>query len=212
MKKILSSPIKIALLIGGAFLLGAIITTGVRFVIYKPDKVHYHANFQLWVNGVRDEFKGPAFYEEVAACHAPNTDDPHDRTHMHGNVNDVVHVHAHGVTWSQFFTNLNYTIGDNILVTGRGTYIDGANGNKLSFILNNQAVDSIANKVIGDEDVLLINYGPEPNKINKTLNDRYNNIARTAHQYDVGRDPATCAGADELTFWKRLKISLGANP
>ncbi len=208
-KKTYPKQLKIALLIIAGLLLGAIIATGARFAIYKPDTVHYHANFALYVNGARDEFKGPAFYEEVESCHAHNTDDPLDRTHMHNRINDVIHVHAHGVTWSQFFSNLGYTLGDTVLVTGRGTYVNGADGNKLSFILNGEPVDSIANKLVGDDDALLINYGKDSSSM---VEGRYKAIPHTAHQYDEGQDPSSCAGSEQLTFWKRLKISVGANP
>ncbi len=186
---------------------GLVLTTTLRFANYKSTTVHYHANFALYVNGVRDQFKGPGFYEEVSSCHDDNTDDPHERAHMHGSVNDVIHVHARGVTWQQFFANLGYTLGDTALVTGNGTYVNSS-VSKLSFILNGKSVDSIANSKIGDQDVLLINYGKDSDT---TVMSRYNAIPHTAAKYDRGQDPSTCSGTRPLTFWGRLKIALGAN-
>ncbi len=186
---------------------GALIMIGVRFANFKPNTVHYHANFALYVNSVRDEFKGPGFYEEVSSCHDNNSDDPHERAHMHNSVNDVIHVHARGVTWQQFFANLGYTLGDKVLVTGNGTFSDGKAG-QLKFVLNGKSVETIANAKIGDQDVLLVSYS---NDNDTTLMSRYNAIPHTAAQYDKGKDPATCSGSQPLTFWKRMQIALGAN-
>src|SRR4029078_13418935 len=95
--------LKAGLLLGAGLVLGALIMTAIRFAVYKPNNTHYHADFALYVNGVRDGFKGPRYYEELQSCKDNNSTDPHERTHMHNNINDVVHIHARGVTWSHFF-------------------------------------------------------------------------------------------------------------
>src|SRR5205807_2006238 len=131
------------------FLAGVLVSLAAIFVVRtlsaKSNAVHYHADFALYVNGVRDEFKGPGYYEEVQACSANNKDDPKARVHLHNEENSIVHVHDHGVTWGAFFANLGYTLGDNVLVTNNGAL---SNGNaKLSFMLNGQPVDTVANRV-----------------------------------------------------------------
>lgn len=191
-----------------SILFGAVAMIAIRFATYKPDTVHYHANFALYINGQKDAFDGPGYYEEVQACMSDHSNDPKVRVHMHGNVNSAVHVHANGATWGQFFANLGYTIGDNIIETPKGLFVSGQDDNKLTFILNGKPVDTAANRVIGDDDVMLIDYGKDKPD---TLQDRHKEIPRTAEKYDQGHDPAGCAGDKPLTFWERLKIAVGSN-
>jgi hypothetical protein len=189
----------------------------------KDETVHYHANFALYVNGVLDVFNGPGYYEEVQACNSDNLDDPRARVHMHNNLSHVVHVHDHAATWGAFFANLGYTLGDSVLTTGKGTYVNGADG-QLSFILNGQKVDTVANRTIGNEDTLLIDYETKSDstlgnedtlpikyglKSDSTPQERYQAIIRDAHEHNTQYDPATCSGGQELTFTTRLKKALG---
>lgn len=194
----------IVLLVG--ILVGALATTALRFALIKDTTIHYHANFSLYINGQKDEFKSFTFYEEVAACDDKSVDNPKVRTHMHGNEAGLVHVHAAGVTWGQFFENLGYTLGNDLVQNDNGTYLTGDDGNKLSFMLNGEAVDSIANKVIGNEDRLLINYGKDDSS---TLEQRYDSVPSSAPAANKTKDPAACTGAHEFTTFYRLKQAIG---
>lgn len=187
-------------------LCGALLMVAFRYVTIKDTSVHYHANFALYANGQQDQFQGPGYYEEVTACNAHNHEDLASRTHMHDNVNHVIHVHDHSVTWSDFFANLGYTLGDTVLVTEKGTYVDGQDGNKLTFLLNGKSVSKIANTIIKSEDVLLINYGKDDSN---NLQSRYNAIPKDAHRYNVTKDPAACQGGEGLTPLNRLKQAIG---
>jgi hypothetical protein len=195
------------------FLVGALLafiaSTAVRYALVKDTAVHYHANFSLYINGQEDPFKSFTFYEEIAACDTHELDNPKPRVHLHDQNAHLVHVHAHAVTWGAFFNNLGYTLGDNLVKTDNGTYISGDDGNKLTFLLNGQPVDHLANAVIKSEDVLLINYGKDSDT---TLTKRYDAIPRTAHQANSTVDPAACSGGAELNFWNRLKQALGSPP
>ncbi len=180
----------------------------IRFITYDPHTVHYHANFALYINGQRDEFNGPGYYEEVQACMNNHSSDPKVRVHMHNNVNSVVHVHDAGATWGQFFANLGYNLSDTLVQTNNGTYISGVDGAKLTFMLNGQKVDDIANRLIGDDDVMLISFG---NDDQAALQKQYDSIPKNADTYDHGHDPAGCVGSKPLTFGQRLKIAVGFN-
>lgn len=190
------------------FVLGVITLVAVRFVTFKSDLVHYHANFALYINGQRDEFKNFSFYEEVQLCSSDAANNPKARVHMHDQNNHLIHVHAHGVTWSQFFTNLGYTLGDNLIKTDQGVYVDGQDGNKLTFLINGRETGTIADTVIKSEDVLLVNYGKDDQS---TLQKRYDDIPRDAHQANTEKDPASCSGAESLTLTQRLKHAVGIN-
>lgn len=198
---------RIAIAAAVGFVLGTVWLVAVRFATFQSDTTHYHANFALFINGQRDEFKGFTFYEEVQACGSDEKNNPKGRAHMHDNVNHVVHVHEPGVTWGHFFANLGYTLGDKAIITDKGVFTDGADGNSLSFVLNDQPVTNIANRHIESEDVLLINYGRGDG--GQTLDGRYDTITKDAAQYNERNDPSSCSGAKKLTFTERLKQAVG---
>jgi hypothetical protein len=196
---------RLILLLAGIFI-GLLLFTAFRFVVIKDDTVHYHADFAFYLNGQKDEFKSFTFYEEIAACDAHDADNSKGRAHLHNQNNHLVHVHADGITWGYFFANLGYTLGDTIVKTDSGAYIDGQDGNQLTFLLNGQKIDAIATRVIHSEDVLLINYGKDDDK---TLQSRYDTIPHDAHKANVTADPAACSGSQKWTLTTRLKKALG---
>ncbi len=176
---------------------GALVILGIRFATYNVKTTHYHANFAVYLNGKREEFKGPQYYQEIAACTVHGAIQPAQRAHMHDNINSVIHVHDDGVTWSQFFDNLGWSIGPNFIQTDdQKMYIENGD-NKLNIELNGQNLTdltSIANQVIKDRDRMLISYG---NISDKTLATEYNSVPTTAKHYDETPDPASCSGQME---------------
>lgn len=197
---------KYLLVFVAGLLVAFVATTAVRFSLIKNDDVHFHANFSLYINGQEDQFKSFTFYEEVATCDVHAIDDLKGRAHMHDQNGHMVHVHAHAVSWGAFFSNLGYTLGDNVIKTDNGVYISGDDGNKLTFILNGQPVNNISNTLIKSEDVLLINYGKDSDA---TLKQRYDAIPRDAHKANVTKDPAACSGTEGHGTWEKMKQALG---
>lgn len=193
------------LILVAGLLLGALVITAIRFFSYQPEHVHYHANVAVYLNGKREEFKGPQYYQEVAICSATTgITIPQQRAHMHDNINSVVHVHDHAVTWGQFFENLGWTVGPDYIETDNGTrYIADAT-NKLHVIINGQDytdLTPITNMVIKDKSRLLLSFGD----IDKaTLQQEYNTVPSTAAHYDATKDPASCSGNEKLTISQRL--------
>lgn len=186
-------------------LVGALLTTIIRFATFHSDSVHYHANFGLYINDTRDEFKNFTFYEEVQSCDQHDSNNPKGLAHMHGNNNHVVHVHAPAVTWGQFFANLGYGLSDKVLTTDHGAYVDGVDGKHLIFWLNGQPIDTVANRVIASRDVLLISYGSDDQV---ALKKQYKSIPQDAQKYNESADPAACGGQD-TSFGTRLKQAMG---
>lgn len=188
------------------FLLGVVGFLGFRIATYKSDDVHYHANFALYVDGARDEFKSFGFYEEVAACDVHDKDDVRGRAHMHNQNSSLIHVHANAVSWGHFFANLGYTLGDDALTTDKGSFVNGQDGKTLTFYLNGEKVANIQNKLIKTEDVLLINYDQEDKSI---LQERFNKIPKDAAKANTTPDPAACSGSEDATLLNRFKSALG---
>lgn len=185
-----------------AFVASFLVFIGLRVVLLKNTDVHYHANFGLFVDGKRDMFKNFTYYEEIAACSTGGEDNPKHNIHMHDNKFDVIHVHAHGATWGAFFANLGYTLGNKVIVTENGTFVDGQDGKKLQFLLNGELVTNVQGRLIESTDTLLVSYGTEDDK---ALQSEYKQIDRSADRYNHTKDPAACSGAHELTFTTRLK-------
>jgi hypothetical protein len=197
---------KILLSLAFGFVAGSLWLIAIRFLTINNDAVHYHANFAVIINGVRQEFASPLYYEEVQSCSESSLDEPKSRGHMHNQENSIVHVHDYAVTWEHFMANLGFGLSDSVLITDKGgVYADGQKGD-LHFILNGESVDSVANRVIADKDVLLIDYS---NENDQQLQEEYKSIPTDAHKYDDAVDPAGCSGSEPLTFTTRLKKSLG---
>ncbi len=197
---------KIVLGVLGGFLLGVTWFVALRFVTFQDDRVHYHANFALYINGKKDEFKSFTFYEEVQSCGSDEVNNPKTRVHLHDNISHVVHVHDAGATWGHLFANLGYGLTGESVETDNGVLINGQDDNKLTFTLNGQEVDGVANMTIKTEDTLLINYGKDDET---TLDQRYDAIVRDAGEYNKRNDPSACTGTKPYTFTDRLKQAIG---
>lgn len=193
------------MLISGV-ILGALIILGIRFFTYKPDQVHYHANFAVYINGEREQFKGSQYYQEVAICNSTTGIAlPQQRAHMHDNINDAIHVHDHAVTWGQFFENLGWYVGPDFIQKDDGTRYLADGDNKLHVVINGQDytdLQAITNTVIKDRDRLLLSFGGVNQK---TLDKEFSSVPSTAKRYDESKDPASCAGSEKITFKDRLQ-------
>jgi hypothetical protein len=186
---------------GLGLLLGFGVFALVRFATYSPEHTHYHANFAVYINGERQEFKGMQYYEDVAACSAYEKLTPKERVHMHGQVNDSVHVHDDGVTWGAFFQNLGWNIDTDFIKTDEKLYLQD-DTNKITFILNGDDLPSITNTEIGDEDRLLISYGPYDTNV---LEKQFESTAHSAHDLNQKQDPASCSGSEAPSLNDRVR-------
>lgn len=189
------------LLIG--FVVGVLWFGALRFLLVKPAEVHYHANFAVYVNGVREEFKSFTYYEEVAACTSAFADNPKGRVHMHDEVSDVIHVHDKRVTYANFFDNIDWSLGPNFVRTADGL-VTNTDDKAWVFMLNGKKLDRVDNLVVGDQDKLLISYGTADTDFMA----QYNKIENKAKAVDAQADPATCSGLNgtaEDSFSARIK-------
>jgi hypothetical protein len=180
-------------LVVACLLVGALVVMGIRFFTYKPEEsVHYHANFALFVNGQRQEFQEDHYYSEEEMCTAETEVTPVERAHMHDHINNVVHIEDQAVTWGQFFTNLGWTLGPDMIEAPDGTIYPSATNRQLHIMLNGQdytGLGSIANFVIKDLDRLLVSYGDADKS---SLSAQYAAVPSTAGHYDTAPDPASC--------------------
>ncbi len=182
---------------------GAVAVLGIRFAAYSPERVHYHANFNVYVNGQREAFASPFYYEEEAggSCTTDTAITPGKRAHMHDNIGDVVHVEDHAVTWGQFFQNLGWTVNDTLVQTRDKVYLADA-AHPITFMINNHLVQNISTEVINDNDRLLVDFGTTDDAV---LQKEYQAVPATAAQYDQGKDPAACMSNAKPTMSERMR-------
>lgn len=193
----------VIMLVALGFLGGFLWLAGMRFLLVKTPETHYHANFGVYINNVREEFKEFTYYEEVAACTSEYSNNPKGRVHMHDEVNDVIHVHDKRVTYGNFFQNIGWSVGDEYISTLDKIYQTDDN-NKVTYMVNGETVDNIANRVIGNMDKLLVSYGPTDSNFMQQAE----SIASSAVEVNKYQDPATCGGLNGAgydSFGKRLK-------
>jgi hypothetical protein len=186
------------------FFFGIIWFVLLRVAFYDKEPTHFHANFALYINGDRELFTDPSYYEEISSC-GDKIDDPLSRVHMHDNNADTVHIHDASATWGNFFENLGLVLGDNVLYYKGKTYTNNDSG-KLMFMLNGSRVYNIAAKSIKSEDKLLISYDTDAS----VLQNQFNSIASSAAKYNETADPASCSGSGTPTdFWSKLRDVVG---
>jgi hypothetical protein len=185
-------------------LLGALLILGIRFITYKVDSVHYHANFAVFINGSREKFQGQQYYTPVTACAVHEDMTPGKRVHMHENVYDAIHVHDYASTWGQFFTNLGWYMGPDFIQLPDGTMYKDDGTNHLNLMLNGQdytGLGGLANRVIENEDKLLVSFGEVSDD---ELQSEFKAITSSAHKFNSRQDPASCSGSEAVTWRDRL--------
>jgi len=185
--------------------LGALVILAVRFATYMPERVHYHANFAVYLNGQQYTFDKPVYYQPVSICSSDKgITIPQQRAHMHDNKGGVVHVHDHAVTWGQLFENLGWYVGPDFVETDDGTMYKASGDAKLHILLNDQDytdLSPITDMVITDKARLLVSFGTIDDA---TLQQEYKTVANSAAHYDTSKDPASCASAESVTLRERL--------
>jgi hypothetical protein len=181
-----------------------LVLLGIRYVTYSSAETHYHANFAVYLNGTRESFKSPQYYQEVKICDLHGTVTPQMRTHMHNEEAGIIHGHDDGVTWGQFFENLGWYIGPDFIRTTDKLYT-ADEVNKLHIVLNGDdltGLSTITNEVIGDRDRLLVSFGSVEASV---LDTEYKSVPKNADEYDHKNDPTSCGGLHEVTPGERLK-------
>ncbi|MDB5175654.1 MAG: hypothetical protein JWM81_512 [Candidatus Saccharibacteria bacterium] len=198
-----------AVLLIAGILIGVLAVLIIRFATYSPNNehTHYHANFAVFINGQREEFKAARYYQEVSICATgKGITIPQQRAHMHDNINSAIHVHDHAVTWGQFFENLGWYIGPDFIEKDDGTMYREDATNKLHLIIDGQdytGITTLTNTVIKDQSRVLISFG---NIDATTLTTEFKAVPSTAKHLDETPDPASCSGSEEtVTTTDRLK-------
>jgi len=188
MKKILQYIL--VLIVWAVLFLGWYIYAGSLFI--PP---HFHANFALYIDGVRFDFSWDAYMEDVAGCSLTGKMYPEDRVHLHENNPDTIHIHDEWVSWGHFFANNNIVFWDNFIGLDNWEIKQW----KLTFILNGETISNPFNDLITSKDRLLIAYNTED------TNKLYEWVSSNAGEYNAKYDPGSCGGTNENAIIAMLR-------
>ena len=180
---------------------GLLLLSAFRFITYSHSNPHYHANFEIWVEGERVDFEGFRFFQSVLSCSADSQTDPKEKVHMHNDVDDLAHVHADLVTWNNFFSNIDVSVSDSHIQIENDVFLEEGN-KKISFYLNGEKLRTLHNVLIDQNDTLLVSLGSETEQ---QLSQRFESIAKSSIEADENNDPASCGGGHEPSLTDRLK-------
>ncbi|MFM2357511.1 MAG: hypothetical protein RJA61_248 [Candidatus Parcubacteria bacterium] len=122
----------------------------------KPlgEKVHEHADFAVYLNGERFDFK-PAKYQSSDT----NPLDPD--AHLHDGNGDVTHKHRKGITLGYFFDTIGMKLDSQCFVTDNGKQYCNTRDKKLKMYVNGKENTMFGNYEFTDLDRILITYGDE---------------------------------------------------
>lgn len=108
--------------------------------------VHWHARFELLINGDKFDFSGDK-YQVVAS-----------EVHFESGDGDTIHVHASGMTLGHAFSTLKFKLTTDCLALDTGQQFCQGGKNKLEFVANGQPVADPAGYIIRDGDALALRY------------------------------------------------------
>ena len=94
----------------------------------KPETVHFHAGFQVYIDGKLQNFSNIKYMETKPCANdeGDETKSPEelqkDKAHLHDNVGNVVHSHVRGGAWGDLFRNIKFNIQSE---KGIAAYVNG---------------------------------------------------------------------------------------
>lgn len=118
----------------------------------SPKPIHIHAAFLVFSNSTYRPFTNPKYHER--------------RTEVHLNASNprVIHIHAGGITWRDFFDSMPspMKVSADCLIAGTGEKFCNQGNKILKFYLKGERKDaSILSREIKDGDRFLMSYGAE---------------------------------------------------
>ncbi len=160
LKKVLLMILIFALLISGYFLFNQKVKNRKEVVPTRsskntikvsstPTEADYVAGFLIYTNGTRRIFTA-SMYHDLSEDIYIDSRNP-----------NVVNVKKPNQTWNDFFKTLPFSLTKDCLITGTGqTFCTGQNGD-LKFYINGKNDPDVLNKIIEENDRLLVSFGSE---------------------------------------------------
>lgn len=136
----------------------------------KEDFVHKHAAFLIFTKDTKREFTDTKYHERS------------EKVHLHASNPEIIHLHASGVTWQEFFDSLPMKLTQDCLTTGTGQEFCSDSGVTLKFYLDGEKVQDALFQEIKEGDRLLVSFGEKDEDLSGQL-------AQVADPQNVSLDP-----------------------
>lgn len=159
----------------------------------NPDPNHNHADFAVWIDGVKLDFAKQKYMSHVPvtsvsaptfrfiATASAHEDEPEggsgsvtipgrEYLHLHDMNGSVIHRHKPGLGFGDFLSSLGFTLTDTCLTTDDGTKTCNTESKKWQLFVNGKEIVPFqTNYVFADEDHLLLTYGADAAEVQHEL-------------------------------------------
>jgi hypothetical protein len=132
--------------------------------ITEQAAVDFNASFAIFTHSTFRIFTA-AMYHDLS-----------DDVFIEGSNPNIVHVRKAGITWSDFFQTLPFSLDKECLTTGTGQTFCDREGGRLRFFINGIEDPDALNKVINEGDQLLVSFG---NESEEDIQDQLQKVPRT---------------------------------
>jgi len=198
-------PIVLILTIGFILINATAIAYKISTVPENP--VHLHANFAVVLNDVPVDFSKPSYMTIQPCGDLGHGDSKKDGVHLHDQVGNVVHVHAEGITWNDFFESVQLNLGSKILEASPGA-------TSQYFINGEKREPLVISDPIRSKDQLLVYVGSASAVPRVSEDDRLiaaqRFVGTDAIDYETGKKTSsTCSPQGKRSLWERFKIAFG---
>ena len=134
------------------------------FVMYqpvvpsRPNDLHFHADFKVFLNGVPIDFSQSRFQSDENQSLSPSI-------HLHGGNGNVIHKHQSRVTLGDFFESIGMKLSSTcILLIDKTTYCNSGE-NTLKMFVNGKPSNEFDRYDFQDLDRILISYGNDSSDV-----------------------------------------------
>jgi len=131
---------------------------GAREYEPNPDPNHIHADFALWIEGLKIDFSEPKYLSSEEDYH-------HKYLHLHDEVGHVLHRHKPGLTIKEFFKSLGFEMTANCMKLDTRVHVCPESGKTWKMFVSNPAtgvewkeVPYDPDSVFEDMDQMLLTY------------------------------------------------------
>lgn len=137
------------------------------------DEVHVHADWLVIIRGEQLRFTDDKYQSS-------GTNELHPNMHLHDGDDLVLHRHADGVPFVEFFSSLGFTLTNECLTTDTGAELCTNESETLTLFVNGEPREDVTTYEIQEEDQILLYYGPREDP---QLSEYLNNITDEACLY-----------------------------
>ncbi|MFT7644927.1 MAG: hypothetical protein ACI9BF_000592 [Candidatus Paceibacteria bacterium] len=117
-----------------------------------PEEVHVHSDFVLFLDGEEIDLSDDKYQSDTA--HIMHAD-----IHLHGNDDEVIHRHDHGITLGVFFGSIGFDLTPDCITSDTETLFCTDDYNELMVFVNDERIEDLVNYVNKEEDRILIYFG-----------------------------------------------------